>query len=86
MGNRVNALCLWFSLYSWRSLDTVGKEACKDRSHLGKTFLKENNHIALDIEDKVRAAHGLDFEMPEVEKTAAVKDDAKDDMDGLIEG
>ncbi|KAG1649437.1 Protein RecA [Nymphon striatum] len=46
-----------------------------------KVFLKENTKIALDIEDKVRAAHGLDFEMPEVEKAAASKDDA----DGLIE-
>lgn len=51
-----------------------------------KTFLKENNHIALDIEDKVRAAHGLDFEMPEAEKAVVSKDDTKDDTDGLIEG
>jgi recombination protein RecA len=28
-----------------------------------KTFLKENADIALEIEDKIRAAHGLDFEM-----------------------
>ncbi|WP_394196735.1 recombinase RecA [Litoreibacter albidus] len=51
-----------------------------------KSFLKENSHIALSIEDKVRAAHGLDFEMPEGEKAAAKKDDAKDETDGLIEG
>jgi len=51
-----------------------------------KSFLKENSHIALDIEDKVRAAHGLDFEMPEGEKAAVAKDDAGDDTDGLIEG
>jgi recombination protein RecA len=28
-----------------------------------KTFLKENPEIALEIEDKIRAAHGLDFDM-----------------------
>ncbi|HHC30179.1 MAG TPA: DNA recombination/repair protein RecA, partial [Rhodobacterales bacterium] len=27
-----------------------------------KTFLKENPAIALEIEDKIRAAHGLDFD------------------------
>jgi recombination protein RecA len=28
-----------------------------------KRFLKENPDIALQIEDKIRAAHGLDFHM-----------------------
>ncbi|MEL6236115.1 MAG: recombinase RecA [Pseudomonadota bacterium] len=28
-----------------------------------KTFLRENSDIALDIEDKIRAAHGLDFDL-----------------------
>ncbi|MGH1354918.1 MAG: recombinase RecA [Thalassovita sp.] len=28
-----------------------------------KTFLKENVEVALEIEDKIRAAHGLDFDM-----------------------
>jgi recombination protein RecA len=28
-----------------------------------KTFLKENTDVALEIEDKIRAAHGLDFDM-----------------------
>ncbi|RLJ59834.1 recombination protein RecA [Litoreibacter meonggei] len=53
-----------------------------------KTFLKENTRIALEIEDKIRAAHGLDFDMPEVEKEAAAAKDAvsEDDKDGLIEG
>ncbi|NDH72187.1 MAG: DNA recombination/repair protein RecA, partial [Rhodobacteraceae bacterium] len=27
-----------------------------------KTFLKENPSIAHDIEDKIRASHGLDFD------------------------
>ncbi|SFR50251.1 recombinase RecA [Litoreibacter janthinus] len=47
-----------------------------------KTFLKENTRIALEIEDKIRAAHGLEFDMPEIEKAAV----ADDDSDGLIEG
>ncbi|MEO0678869.1 MAG: recombinase RecA [Pseudomonadota bacterium] len=29
-----------------------------------KTFLKENEDIAWEIEDKIRAAHGLDFDAP----------------------
>ncbi|MEM9049728.1 MAG: recombinase RecA [Pseudomonadota bacterium] len=28
-----------------------------------KTFLRENSDIALEIEDKIRAAHGLDFDL-----------------------
>ena len=28
-----------------------------------KIFLKENHSIALSIEDKIRAAHGLDFDV-----------------------
>ncbi|HKL44946.1 MAG TPA: recombinase RecA [Roseovarius sp.] len=30
-----------------------------------KQFLKDNTQIALEIEDKIRAAHGLEFDMPE---------------------
>ncbi|MCP5073801.1 MAG: recombinase RecA [Rhodobacteraceae bacterium] len=29
-----------------------------------KTFLKDNPGVAYEIEDKIRAAHGLDFDMP----------------------
>ena len=29
-----------------------------------KTYLKEHSRIAFEIEDKIRASHGLDFEMP----------------------
>jgi recombination protein RecA len=35
-----------------------------------KRFLKENPDIALAIEDKIRAAHGLDFHMPASEADA----------------
>ena len=38
-----------------------------------KTFLRENGDIAFEIEDKIRAAHGLDFDL-------AVKPDQEDDM------
>ncbi len=40
-----------------------------------KMYLRENTHIALEIEDKIRAAHGLDFDMPE-----GSKDDSDDDL------
>jgi recombination protein RecA len=40
-----------------------------------KNFLKENTAIALEIEDKIRAAHGLDFDM-----SASGDDDASDDI------
>ncbi|WP_415920642.1 recombinase RecA [Tateyamaria sp. SN6-1] len=53
----------WFS---------YGDERIGQGRENAKTFLKENSRIALDIEDKIRAAHGLDFEMPEHEK---VEDD-----------
>ena len=35
-----------------------------------KTFLKENTQTALEIEDKIRAAHGLDFHMPDGDSTS----------------
>ena len=56
----------WFS---------YGDERIGQGRENSKTFLKENAHIALDIEDKIRAAHGLDFDMPE----------GKDDGDDLVE-
>ena len=45
-----------------------------------KTFLSENSaHGAIEIEDKIRAAHGLDFDAP-----GAVQ---RDEDDGaLLEG
>ncbi len=45
----------WFS---------YGDERIGQGRENAKTFLKENAAIALDIEDKIRAAHGLDFDMP----------------------
>ncbi len=58
---------------SWFS---YGDERIGQGRENAKTFLKENPRIALDIEDKIRASHGLDFEMPPKSK----------DDDDLVEG
>ncbi len=47
---------------SWFS---YGSERIGQGRENAKSFLKENTHLALEIEDKIRAAHGLDFDMPE---------------------
>ena len=57
---------------SWFS---YGDERIGQGRENAKTFLKENNRIAYEIEDKIRASHGLDFEMP--------KEEQKDDDDIL---
>ena len=44
----------WFS---------YGDERIGQGRENSKTFLKENPQVALEIEDKIRAAHGLDFHM-----------------------
>jgi len=56
---------------SWFS---YGDERIGQGRENAKAFLKENSHIALEIEDKIRAAHGLDFEMPD-HKPAAEDED-----------
>ena len=43
-----------------------------------KQFLKDNPSIATEIEDKIRAAHGLDFQMGEADKTE-IRDEILDD-------
>lgn len=45
---------------SWFS---YGDERIGQGRENAKSFLTENRAIALDIEDKIRAAHGLDFDM-----------------------
>ena len=61
---------------SWFS---YGDERIGQGRENAKGFLKENTDIAFEIEDKIRAAHGLDFDMPEGE--------AKDeDDDALLDG
>ena len=46
----------WFS---------YGDERIGQGRENAKTFLKEHKQIAYEIEDKIRGAHGLDFDMPE---------------------
>ena len=45
-------------------------------------FLSENKAIALEIEDKIRAAHGLDFDL---EKNLA-DNSLSDGGDSVLEG
>ncbi|THH38576.1 recombinase RecA [Aliishimia ponticola] len=45
----------WFS---------YGDERIGQGRENAKQFLRENTAMALDIEDKIRAAHGLEFDMP----------------------
>ena len=42
----------------------IGKNSGADAIHPGYGFLSENSEIAYELEDKIRAAHGLDFERP----------------------
>jgi recombination protein RecA len=58
---------------SWFS---YGDERIGQGRENAKSFLRENKRVALDIEDKIRAAHGLDFHMPDVDAT---------DEDGVLE-
>ena len=51
---------------SWFS---YGDERIGQGRENAKSFLRETPQMALEIEDKIRAAHGLDFDMPEHEKT-----------------
>ncbi|MEO0391432.1 MAG: recombinase RecA [Pseudomonadota bacterium] len=50
----------WFS---------YGDERIGQGRENAKTFLRENTRMALEIEDKIRAAHGLDFDMPASEQS-----------------
>ncbi|MFD1510481.1 recombinase RecA [Lacimonas salitolerans] len=49
----------WFS---------YGDERLGQGRENSKTFLRENKAMALEIEDKIRAAHGLEFDMTDVDK------------------
>ncbi|MCK4712346.1 MAG: DNA recombination/repair protein RecA, partial [Marinosulfonomonas sp.] len=46
---------------SWYS---YGDERIGQGRENAKTYLKENSRISYEIEDKIRAAHGLEFDMP----------------------
>ncbi|MBY6081215.1 recombinase RecA [Ruegeria arenilitoris] len=53
---------------SWFS---YGDERIGQGRENAKQYLRDNSRVALEIEDKIRAAHGLDFDMP----PAAEEDD-----------
>ena len=61
----------WFS---------YGDERIGQGRENSRQFLKDNPHIAYDIEDKIRAAHGLDFDD---EKPAMASSKSSDDEDIL---
>jgi len=42
---------------------SYGDERIGQGRENAKNYLRENQSVALDIEDKIRAAHGLDFGM-----------------------
>ena len=60
---------------SWYS---YGDERIGQGRENAKTFLKANSRIALEIEDKIRAAHGLEFDL--------VGGISEGDDDGVIDG
>ncbi len=64
---------------SWFS---YGDERIGQGRENAKTFLREHSEIAWEIEDKIRAAHGLDFDEDEPDKSGgdSGSDDADDDL------
>ncbi|MBL4749656.1 MAG: recombinase RecA [Amylibacter sp.] len=64
---------------SWFS---YGDERIGQGRENAKKYLLENPRMALDIEDKIRAAHGLDFDMT-AEEAKLIK--TKDDDDAVVE-
>ena len=63
---------------SWFS---YGDERIGQGRENAKNYLKDNTQIALEIEDKIRAAHGLDFDMPQGE----IEEVKKEDEDDVLE-
>ncbi|MEO0747482.1 MAG: recombinase RecA [Pseudomonadota bacterium] len=59
---------------SWYS---YGDERIGQGRENAKQFLKDNQTVALTIEDKIRAAHGLEFDF---EPTESEKDEGSDDI------
>ena len=56
---------------SWFS---YGDERIGQGRENAKTYMKDNPKMAYEIEDKIRAAHGLDFDMPPPSDTASGDD------------
>jgi recombination protein RecA len=63
---------------SWYS---YGDERIGQGRENAKIYLRENSAMAYDIEAKIRAAHGLDFDRPKDEPKAKDKAAANDDDD-----
>ena len=60
----------WFS---------YGDERIGQGRENAKQFLRENKHMALEIEDKIRAAHGLEFDMSHEDPDMGDGDDLMED-------
>ncbi|NRB18624.1 MAG: recombinase RecA [Rhodobacteraceae bacterium] len=56
----VNKAGSWFS---------YGDERIGQGRENAKAYLREHMHISIDIEDKIRAAHGLEFDRPDIKGT-----------------
>ncbi|MBU2866482.1 recombinase RecA [Pacificibacter marinus] len=61
---------------SWYS---YGDERIGQGRENAKKYLRDNPQMALEIEDKIRAAHGLDFDMDVAAGNASDKSDVLDD-------
>ena len=59
---------------SWYSYDSVRIGQGRENA---KVYLKDNQTVALTIEDKIRAAHGLEFDF---DPTESEKDEGSDDI------
>ncbi len=57
---------------SWFS---YGDERIGQGRENAKTYLKEHTKISLEIEDKIRAAHGLDFDLSDADRSGGDDDD-----------
>jgi recombination protein RecA len=57
---------------SWYS---YGDERIGQGRENAKKFLRDNKQMALEIEDKIRASHGLDFDMGDASDKSDVLDD-----------
>ncbi len=67
---------------SWYS---YGDERIGQGRENAKIYLRENSAMAYDIEAKIRAAHGLDFDRPKDEPKAKDKAAANDDDDNVVD-
>ncbi len=53
---------------------SYGDERIGQGRENAKTYLRENSRVALEVEDKIRAAHGLEFDMPKADPEDMVED------------